>query len=640
MSGTDRYPPGHPAARNYPAPPATPTPQGSPNPPTAQPVSPEAPIASPVASAVPTAQPVPAAYPSMPATPAPTAQPVVPSAYAAPTTPAPPAQPVMPAQEEPVLPTPAQTTPAAYPTVPTPSAVPTRQPANQPIPIQPGQPQSQRPQQPRPTNRPVPVAVANTTAVREDAEEGEEDDLEGKPPKALLAAPPWLVSLIFHIALLITLALIFFTPLTEPMVEILVMPAEEIGEQLEDDSIDFSNNEEMVFDEAVITPVDLLPVEDPLAAPPEVDIVLDATSSTSELTAPTIGMALTGREKGMKSTLLAAYGGNATTEASVEAGLAWLKKNQKRDGSWSLIGPFKDGAPSENKVAATAMALLAFQGAGHTHRTGDHQEIVTKGWQWLLKQQSNEGSFIPRGVSDHHNLYTHAQATIALCELYGMTKDEKYKAAAQKAVKFSVDAQGDAGGWRYHPGNDGDTSVTGWYVMALQSALMAGLEVPSPTLQKIHNFLDQVAVDGGRRYAYRPGSHVNDALSAEGLLCRQYLGWKQDDVRLKEGLDMVVAKPIDYNDQNVYYWYYATQAAHHMEGEHWNKWNRVMREKVPANQTKTGPEAGSWSPGGDEWGVRGGGRLYTTCLSIYMLEVYYRHLPIYNEVYKYKLQQF
>ena len=31
----------------------------------------------------------------------------------------------------------------------------------------------------------------------------------------------------------------------------------------------------------------------------------------------------------------------------------------------------------------------------------------------------------------------------------------------------------------------------------------------------------------------------------------------------------------------------------------------------------------------DQWGQHGG-RLYTTCLSIYMLEVYYRHLPIYN----------
>jgi hypothetical protein len=54
-----------------------------------------------------------------------------------------------------------------------------------------------------------------------------------------------------------------------------------------------------------------------------------------------------------------------------------------------------------------------------------------------------------------------------------------------------------------------------------------------------------------------------------------------------------------------------------------------MREEVPRNQVKTGPERGSWNPADDRWGNHGG-RLFVTCLSIYMLEVYYRHLPLYK----------
>ena len=46
-----------------------------------------------------------------------------------------------------------------------------------------------------------------------------------------------------------------------------------------------------------------------------------------------------------------------------------------------------------------------------------------------------------------------------------------------------------------------------------------------------------------------------------------------------------------------------------------------------------GKEAGSWAPDmADSFEVHGG-RLYVTCLSIYMLEVYYRHLPIYTKIY-------
>ena len=67
-----------------------------------------------------------------------------------------------------------------------------------------------------------------------------------------------------------------------------------------------------------------------------------------------------------------------------------------------------------------------------------------------------------------------------------------------------------------------------------------------------------------------------------------------------------------------------------MGGKTWSDWNRVMRQAVPEHQIKTGEERGSWSPAGDQWGQHGG-RLFTTCLSIYMLEVYYRHMPLFKQ---------
>jgi hypothetical protein len=474
--------------------------------------------------------------------------------------------------------------------------------------------------------RPVVVGGPASPVIVLDDEAEEEETLE---EKVIQGSPPWLISAIIHAVALVVLAILGFAVSGTKKMEIEAVYAEEIGVQLEEDVLTNGLMQEVEVEKPVLSK-DLVAANDPFAAPPEMEVALDGFNSTSTVEAPTIGMALTGREKGMKEALLGKYGGTVTTEAAVRAGLEWLKRNQEPSGTWSLTGPYTNGAGLENRCAATAMALLAFQGAGHTHKEGDFKKEVAKGWAALLKMQDRDGLFYHEGVH-HQMLYAQGQATIAICELYGMTKDKEYRGPAQRAIDYAVKIQAPEGGWRYTPGSDSDTSVTGWYVMALQSALMAGLEVPSPTLEKIMKFLDTVASDDGSQYTYRPGQGSTETMTAEGLLCRQYLGWKHDDPRLARGVEVVLENPIrwDFDNQNVYYWYYATQVTHHMEGDAWNKWNAVMREVIPKNQTKTGKEAGSWAPENDRWGSHGG-RLYETCLCIYMLEVYYRHLPIYK----------
>jgi hypothetical protein len=121
------------------------------------------------------------------------------------------------------------------------------------------------------------------------------------------------------------------------------------------------------------------------------------------------------------------------------------------------------------------------------------------------------------------------------------------------------------------------------------------------------------------------------AMTAEGLLCRQYLGWNRNDERLVKGTGVLLENPIDADSPNVYYWYYATQVLHHMGGQSWNDWNNVMRDVIPRLQETEGKERGSWELQRDPW-ADGAGRLFSTCLSLYMLEVYYRHLPLYDQI--------
>ena len=126
-------------------------------------------------------------------------------------------------------------------------------------------------------------------------------------------------------------------------------------------------------------------------------------------------------------------------------------------------------------------------------------------------------------------MYAQGLATIALCEAYAMTQDPALKDLAQGAIDFIVYAQDkQGGGWRYTPGEPGDTTVTGWQLMALKSGQMARLTIPSPTHRP-----------GARSFstACNPTAAPNTATSirsaassttAIGLLCRMYTGWGRD----------------------------------------------------------------------------------------------------------------
>ena len=54
----------------------------------------------------------------------------------------------------------------------------------------------------------------------------------------------------------------------------------------------------------------------------------------------------------------------------------------------------------------------------------------------------------------------------------------------------------------------------------------------------------------------------------------------------------------------------------------------ALRNTLVETQVKQGSMAGTWDPK-DKW-EKTGGRVYATALRVLMLEVYYRHLPLYQ----------
>src|SRR4030095_14870565 len=123
-----------------------------------------------------------------------------------------------------------------------------------------------------------------------------------------------------------------------------------------------------------------------------------------------------------------------------------------------------------NDVGVTGLALLAFLGEGNTLKIGTYREVVRRGVKWLQEQQNMENGLIAQSASSAY-VYSHAIATVALCEAYGLSEHRPLKKNAQLAINYIANARNPYGVWRCQPrDNDNDTSITGWMVQALLSA--------------------------------------------------------------------------------------------------------------------------------------------------------------------------
>jgi hypothetical protein len=331
-------------------------------------------------------------------------------------------------------------------------------------------------------------------------------------------------------------------------------------------------------------------------------------------------------------------GATKATETAVKAALKWLADNQGPDGRWDASD---HGAGRENLIAGrnryhagieadtgmTGLALLAFLASGHTHREGVYRENVRNGLQYLLVMQKGDGDLGGQGTA-YARMYCHAMAACALSEAYGMTGDQRLQEPVRRAIGYTLAAQASSGGWRYRPGTPGDTSQCGWQLMALKSAELAGIPIPAQSRDGAIRYL-RSACSGkhGGLAAYRPREQMSRPMTAEALVCWQFLGMPREHPAGQEAGNYLLEELPGQGEANVYYWYYATLGMYQLQGPHWQQWNDALRSTLVTSQRTTGPAAGSWDP--DElWGSYGG-RVYATALSTLCLEVYYRFLPLY-----------
>jgi len=340
--------------------------------------------------------------------------------------------------------------------------------------------------------------------------------------------------------------------------------------------------------------------------------------------------------------------GTEGSENAVELGLAWLARNQLPTGGWRA---HTEGA-AWAEPGISALATLAFLGAGYTHKRGNrYARTVERAIAYIKRHQDAKGciALVHDGKPMGGYMYCHAMGALALAEAFGMTEDPLLREAAQRAVDFICQAQNpQIGGWRYaYRYATSDSSVSGWMIMALRSASLAGLDVPEGVLPLARKFFATVTNARAGTTAYMPGVQLGTALHAVGLLAHHYLGLPGDDPYVQRAEAVILDNPPKWVDReaglplpldkaalltatnNYYFWYYANLALHQRRSKTWDAWHPQVRDLLCRIQEREGDREGSWPP--LTYGGTTGGRVYSTALAILSLEVYYRYAPMYRE---------
>lgn len=332
---------------------------------------------------------------------------------------------------------------------------------------------------------------------------------------------------------------------------------------------------------------------------------------------------------------------------STDLALAWITRNQQRDGSFPSL---ETGQPG-----VTALCTLAFLSRGHLPGEGKYGPTIDRAIRFILDSQHPDG-LITRlypGMSmrsnnpSHTAIYNHAVAGLTLSEVYGMTTGEtsrRIRAAIEPAIEYTRKRQlsrkkrdGDKGGWRYvkpWPVSDSDLSITSWQLMFLRSSRNAGFDVPSQYVDEAMAYV-QRCFDGEKGvflYAlYGENRRSSRAMTGAGILAMSLGGLHDTETAKRAGqwllrhpFDRFNARVLSEHDRFFYGAFYCSNAMFQLGEEYWAAFYPPMLRTFLNYQRPNG----SWPPeaGADEIY----GEIYSTAMAVLAISTPYQLLPIFQ----------
>jgi len=288
-------------------------------------------------------------------------------------------------------------------------------------------------------------------------------------------------------------------------------------------------------------------------------------------------------------------------EAAIEKALLYLSRTQAEDGGWL----------DSHRVSSAALALMAFMVKGDFPGREPYGAVLDKAVDFLIRESVRSGGYMG------DSMYEHALATLALSEAWGMSDREGIRDVLKRAVDVILRAQDRCGGWRYQPRPCGaDISVTVMQVVALASAKEAGIFVPDKTIDDAIAYVKALQEKASGGFGYAGASQPSLARTAAGVTALMMCG-QRDSAEVRRGLEYLLGLDAGtFTNAEFYHYghYYAIQAMYQAGESYYQNWYPKIREALVKSQRPDG----AW------------GHDYTTPMSVLILGVPYRYLPIYQ----------
>lgn len=227
---------------------------------------------------------------------------------------------------------------------------------------------------------------------------------------------------------------------------------------------------------------------------------------------------------------------------ALEWALTWLARTQEEDGRWDSVKHGGEGGD----ITITALAIMAYTGAGNSSRDGRYRRNVRAAQEYLLsKRDEVTGRIGEYGMES-------AITLMAMAEAYAMNNDRKLLPVVEAQLADVLRHQATNGGWGSVADTDPEAAkvdpyITGWMLMGVKAAVVAGVDEKSDhevfgRVEAYFRSLTRTHEDGTVTSGL-PGEADSPGITAISLACLQFSSSDREDPLVKGQAEFFLRNP-------------------------------------------------------------------------------------------------